>query len=271
MSEVKSSLMMNEVVAIESGIQDDCRVTFKCNGRLFEILLAIGSPNGSIEREYLRRLDDPLKSKDEERVEEIYDELIDLLATLCQPFFKEFAGAQHSQCLYPALYHLLYFEVVRLCLRTAQGKAELQLEDVPHLSIPNNFYLRNSNQPCFLPSKIEVLLTLKQETVFKVSIQGSTMCAKVVGYRNYTRSLQREIDILQRVSEAKSNLQLHVPTLLGLIVLEEDTNQVIGFLMEYIRPGPSTSELISLNIDSISLERRNVWGNCVNDELKCLH
>ena len=72
----------NEVVAIDCGIQGDCQITFQCDGKLFEVLLSIEAPGGSIECKYLERLHG---SENEEETDQKINELTDLLAELCQP------------------------------------------------------------------------------------------------------------------------------------------------------------------------------------------
>ena len=266
------SPLRNEVTSIEGGVRDDCKITFKCNTRLFVILLSIQSPVDSVEGSYLKRLKDPLESGDEEKSEQIFEELIDLLAGLCQPVFRKFAaiapGSTHSR---PTLYNLLYLEVLQLRLNTTKGTAMLYLQDGPQMSTPNSFRNKNLKLPIFKPSEIEILDILKGDTVFKALIQGSVICAKVIGYQNSTKSILREISLMQRIFEARMDPRLRTPTLLGLISSEDDSGLILGLLMDYIESGPLVSDLFSLEIDLIPRIRRETWAKQISDDLGRLH
>lgn len=264
--------LRNEVISIESGVQDDCKITFKCNNKHFIILLSVHSPVDSIERNYLDRLNSPLISRDEEKLDEIYEELTDLLAGLCQPMFKEYATIvsepRHPR---PTLYDLLYLEVLQLHLNTIEGNAVLHLQHGPVVSAPNSFRFRNENLklPILKPSEIGVLDVLQKDTVFKVLVEGSVRCAKVIGHQHSTKSIQREISSMERISAAKLCPRLRTPTLLGFISSEEDDSaSILGFLMEYIDPGPP---FLSLEIDSIPRIKRAAWAKQIRHELKKLH
>ena len=267
----QSSPLRNEVTNIEGGIGDDCKITFRCNNRLFVILLSIHSPADSIERRYLNQLDDPLRSGDEERSEQLFEELIDLLAGLCQPVFREFASAPEITHSRPTLYSLLYLEVLQLRLSTTKGTATLHLQEGPQISTPSSFRNENLKLPIFKPSQVEILDTLKRDTVFKALVQGSIVCAKVLSRQGSTQSMQREIGLLGQILEATIYPRLRTPTLLGLISAENDSNLITGLLMDYIESESLVSDLFSMDIDSVPQIRREAWAKQISDNLERLH
>ena len=62
-------------------------------------------------------MDIPMKSKGDEELDSILEELYDLLAGLCQPWFKQFTGVtRESTHPYLTLHDCLYLEVFRLQL-----------------------------------------------------------------------------------------------------------------------------------------------------------
>ena len=261
--------LRNEVISIEGGVEDDCKITFKCNNKHFVILLSIQSPIDSIERYYLDRLSCPLISGDEEKTDQIFEELIDLLAGLCQPMFREYAAiASEFTNPRPTLYNLLYIEVLQLHLITMEGTAVLHLLNGPLISTPNSFRNEKLKLPNFKPSEIEILDILQKDTVFKVLIEGSIRCAKVIGHQKSTKSMQREISSMERISAAKLCPRLRTPTLLGFISSEDDSALTLRFFMEYVDSGPP---LLSLEIDLIPRMRRVAWAKQISNDLKRLH
>ncbi|MCJ1257355.1 hypothetical protein MMC24_005180 [Lignoscripta atroalba] len=256
--------MQNVVTGIDCGIDADCKITFKCGSKLFEVILSIDAPADSIEHRYLERLGESLRLRDEENTDLIFKELIDLLAGLRQPWFKRFADTTPANTpLRPTLHTLLYLKVLKLRLSTVNGAAEIHLHDASnglYVSIPNSLRKEevDVNIPTFKPSEIEILETLKRDTVFKALVQGSTMCAKAIGHQYSTQPAHREILSLQRISQAHLNPRLRTPTLLGLILSEDNQDLVIGFLMDYIEQGFFKSDLSFLNIDSIPQIQREV-------------
>ena len=262
--------LQNEVTSIEGGIGDDCKITFKCNNKFFVILLSIESPVDSIERSYLNRLDGPLSSGDEEYTEQIFEELADFLAGLCQPVFREFAAiAPERTCQIQNLYSLLYLEVIQLRLVTTNGIAILHLQEGPQISTPNSFRWEDPKLPVFKPSEIDILDTLKSGTVFKGLIKGVTVCAKVLGHQGSAKSMQREISLLQQIAEAKFNPRLRTSTLSGLVSSEDDSSLIIGILIDYIDSG--LPDLSSMAIDSIPQVTRGRLAKQISDDLGRLH
>ena len=266
----------NSVVSIDSGINADCIITIDCNGKLFEIRLSTETPRDSIESGYLERLNSSLKSENEEELDLIFEELSDLLAELCQPWFIRFASIRKKNTYpYPSLDILLYPEVLKLELVTIEGQAKINLRNTVgglRVSSPTSIHqeLLSIDISTFRVSEIIVLETIKKDAVFKVSVQGITMCAKVIGHRFSTAAIQREILSLQRIDTAKASLQLRVPALLGLILSEANETPVLGFLMEYIDRGPFSPDLF-FNVDSISQIQKDTWGLQLIDCVKRLH
>ena len=262
--------LQNEVTSIEGGIGDDCKITFKCNDKPFVILLSRDSPVDSVERSYLNPLNDPLRSGDEESSEQIFEELVDLLAGLCQPVFREFAAiAPERTYQLQNLYSLLYLEVIQLRLVTTDGIAILHLQEGPQISTPYSFRWENPKLPVFEPSKIDILDTLKSGTVFKALIKGTTVCAKVLGHQGSIKPIQREIRLLQQIAEVKFNPRLRTSTLFGLVSSEDDSSLIIGLLIDYIDSG--FSDLSSMAIDSIPQVIRGRLAKQISDDIGRLH
>ncbi|MCJ1399893.1 hypothetical protein MMC11_003096 [Xylographa trunciseda] len=269
--------MPNAVVSIDSGINADCIITFDCNGKFFEVRLSTEAPQGSVEHGYLERLTSALEFKNEEELDSIFEKLSDLLAELCQPWFSRFAGFRRENTHpRPSLDILLYPEVLELELITIDGQPRVNLRNTVEglrVSAPSSIHKEffNVDTPTFNISEVEVLETIKKDTVFKASVHGTTVCAKVIGHRFSTQALQREILCLQRIATAESIPQLCVPALLGLILSETNETLVIGFLMEYIDRGPFGPDLFLTNLDSISQMQRDKWGLQLVDCIRRLH
>ena len=269
-SDPRMQPLQNEVSSIEGGIDDDCRVSFKCENKFFDILIPVDSPTGSVEHTYLNRLKSPLQSGDEESAEQMFDELINFLAGLCQPIFRKFVNVSST---YPpgrqTLLAQLYPEVIGLRLITLDGTATLRIEYGPRMSIPAGFHDGGLRLPILKPSRIEILETLSGNTVFKALVEGTTVCAKVTGQGRSTKSVQREINSLQQI--LASEPQLHTPNILGLISFEEDSSQIVGFVMECVSPSASTQELSCIEIDTVPQARRDAWGRQISNDLARLH
>lgn len=272
-SSIRLPPMLNEVTSIDYGIEDDCKVTFKCNTTLFIVLLSMQSPVGSIERNYLERLSRSLESGQEEESELVFTELVDLLASLCQPWFREFATDRPASTPpVMSLYRTLYLEKLQLRLKTIKNAATLEVEEDPGTFKPNSF--RNETfklLPTYKPSEVEILATLKDHTVFKALIRESTVCVKVIGYQSSTKPIQREIALLQQISEAQLDPRLRTPTLLGLISCEENSDLVLGLVMDYVEPGALKSDLFTLALEPIPQTQRDTWAGQVSDDLNRLH
>lgn len=265
--------LLNEVTNIDYGIGDDCKITFKCNNRLFVVLLSIKAPVGSTEQNYLERLNHSLIAGEEEEEESIFQELIDLLAGLCQPLFREFAAnTLEYPCPIPTLYNILYREMLQLRLKTIEGGPILYRKAGPQMSPPNSFRYEDSNLPIYKPSEVEILDTLKSDTVFKARIQGLTVCVKVLGNNQVsTQSIRREMRLLQLISHAKLHPPPRSPTMIGLVSAEDNSNLILGLVMNYIEPGALTSNLFSLELASIPRTIRDIWVSQISDDLNKLH
>ena len=74
-------LRSNEVMTIDCDTQDDCQIIFECDDKFFEVILSIEASSDFIECKYLERLHD---SKNDEETNQIFSELIYLLAELYQ-------------------------------------------------------------------------------------------------------------------------------------------------------------------------------------------
>lgn len=272
-SSIRLPPLLNEVTSIDYGIKDDCEITFKCNTTFFIVLLSMQSPVGSIERNYLESLNRSLESGQEEESKQIFTELEDLLASLCQPWFREFATDRPASTPpVTSLYRTLYLEKLQLRLKTIKNAATLEVEEAPRTSKPNSF--RNETfklLPTYKPSEVEILATLKNYTVFKALIRESTVCVKVIGYQSSTESIRREIGLLQQISEAQLDPRLRTPTLLGLISCEENSDLVLGLVMDYVEPGALESDLSNLALEPIPQIQRDTWARQISDDLNRLH
>lgn len=166
--------------------------------------LSFEAPRGSIDSTYLERL----HGSENEVTNQIFSELTDLLAGLCQPWFGRFtAVAGESVHISSALHDLLYLKVVKLRLCTVDGKAEVHEHDAFKgllTSAPNSLCMEavGVNISTFKPSEIYIMETLKRDTVFKALVLGSIMCVKVIGHRCSSHSVEREISSLLRISRA---------------------------------------------------------------------
>lgn len=205
---------------------------------------------------------------DDEQAERNVEEIIDFFAEICQPIFREFAHITPPQ--HRTLYNSLYLQILQLRLETLNSKAMMRIEGGPQTLQPSSYHCRGLNLPTFKPSKIKVWETLKDNTVFKTFVDGSIKCAKVIGYQYSTKSMQREIGILQRISEASRIHRIRVPALLGVILSEDDPDLVLGFLTEYIKPSPLARDLLSC-IEATPTETRLAWAEEITATLARLH
>ncbi|KAL9123829.1 MAG: hypothetical protein Q9217_006780 [Psora testacea] len=264
-------VLFNEVIETNGGIRDDLRVTFQCNEKLFEILLSIQSPEGSVEREYLRRLDGPLEAC-QDAAEEIFEELYNHLARLCRPFYRKYASAAPTKKASYTLYDHIYREMIPLRMHTKDDRAYLEMRGEPSLSMPSTFPLTSSNRVrLFKSSELKVQDVICKDRIYKVESMGSTFCAKIMERNSSIRPLEREIKILQQIERSGKGLKLRIPRVGGLIVEENDSNKIIGVLISFVDTRRDKPHLMSQDIHSTPKMTREIWAADIDRTLRQLH
>jgi serine/threonine protein kinase len=111
--------------------------------------------------------------------------------------------------------------------------------------------------PTFRSSDIERLTEI-EDNIFKVRLHNSVYCLKTVHRTRYERNFIREVTVLQKCSHP------NIIRLVGLLV--DDKDKVEGMIIDYINDARSLR-----NVDSISNEECDRWGEQMRDAIAYLH
>ncbi|KAF2759388.1 hypothetical protein EJ05DRAFT_344506 [Pseudovirgaria hyperparasitica] len=266
---------VNAVDSIRYGLEDDCQFTITSNGVHFEVLLSVDSPPHTIERDYLDRIHALQKAKNQDELDLLFDEISDVLAVSCQPFFRQFAQC-HGAFSPRTLNDYCNPKVVGLRVCTRDEKLCIILEEdlstFPyywnHAGLSR--YQLGPGIPAFALSQIEVLDVMKHDAVFKVCIEGTTLCAKMTSHQSELHSLKREISSLLQIQRTDFRTRLSIPSVVGLITSDEDCCSALGFLMDYIDTDTTKPHLQAL-VESASKQQRQKWATQISDMVQQLH
>ncbi|KAF1958974.1 hypothetical protein CC80DRAFT_23850 [Byssothecium circinans] len=257
--------LCTEVERVDYGIEADCVFTVECNTKHFEVFIPASSTAGTIERSYLDRIE----ASNGTELDSVFEELYDVLAVKGQPWFRKFAGDRIDTRM---LSDVIEPPVATLRMATVDGELQIIQDESSATDLNRSFYgipYFASDLPTFPASDINLLETLKTDTVFKVSVRGSTMCAKIAARQSECQPMRREINILQRIrAEKKLANHVRIPSLVGLVVLE---SRILGFLMDYVETTSPVSNLAQYEMGSVTISDRKRWYDQVGGTLKWLH
>ncbi|MCJ1345380.1 hypothetical protein MMC31_003587 [Peltigera leucophlebia] len=270
--------MISATEEVNCGIGSDCEITLICNNRRFIVLLSrcplscFDKPN-SIEYTYLKRLDGALESKDLLELDTTIEEISGLVATLCQPIFKEFASDESQvldldSCINPETYKLQLMTIdgkpkVIRCNSNGSGIIHSTFSGLPVRTAAANLDL-----PKFPPKQVKVLEKYKGTSIMKVSARGRVMCCKVANDRTHL-AIDREFRCLQQISAAGFNPPLRIPKLCGVVGSGNDT--FFGILITNITPNSETPTLGLIDINTVAIPRRKKWASQIEDTIEKLH
>ncbi|CAI6338017.1 unnamed protein product [Periconia digitata] len=254
----------NRVRRIDYGIGADCVYTMECNNKYFDVSLPADSKAGTLERGYLDRIEANMDGSSE--LDIIFEELADIIAVKCQPRYRKFAGDLSTP---KVLSDIVGPPAAFLRMTTADGELQVVQNDSSTSCTNRAFYGISiddfSDLPIHQLSDISLLEVLKTDTVFKVDVQETTLCAKVAMQQLQCHTIQREINALQRIREKATAEYVRIPSLIGLISSE---NGILGFLMDYIIMKPPVSNIARYKMGSISMSERKKWYRQVRDTLE---
>ena len=260
------------LVSIDYGKKSDCLVTLKCGRILFEILLDARAPRRSIEADFLRRLDEIGDDEDQEEI--LFEELSNLLASTCQPLFQAYCFETEAPQQPRTLSSLVKKEIVDLSLVTVNGTPQVRLRSKwPRIQEPGAVCkddLGYNQVHVYRSCDIEPQRCLKANSVFQVLVDGQILCAKLIGQHS-SRSILREITLLQRITSEDIHSSIRIPRLRGLISSDTDHTQIIGFVMTYIRSGRAESHLGAVDVRSVPYADRVEWATQIREGLALLH
>lgn len=267
------------ITGVSYGRDDDCTVRMISGNRVFEVLLSADGPDGSVEREYIRRI----WYENEVHSDATFNELYDLVVRLARPYIFQNYVEQENETIDVeyTLHDVLNPPTTKLQLLTNDGEPKLillhdSMAAVKANHLPFVHIKEVPEMPIYESSQIKVLGTalkkkmvehypldsLLRDSALKVMIGQSIQCAKVSRSFSYSWSLRREINCLHRVKSAKVS---RTPTIHGVIVAEENPCAVIGFVTNFI---PSITF-----IDGQAWEHHEVdrWADEIEDTVQQLH
>ncbi|PVH94114.1 hypothetical protein DM02DRAFT_618852 [Periconia macrospinosa] len=257
----------NRVWRIDYGIGADCVYTMECNHKYFDVSLSADSKAGTLERGYLDRIEANMDESSE--LDAVFEELSDIIAIKCQPWYRKFAGDLNTP---KVLSDIVGPPVAILRMITVDGELQVVQDDNLASYANRAFYGISiddfSDLPSYQLSDINLLEVLKTDTVFKVHVQGATMCAKVAMQQSKCQPIQREINALRRIREETPADYVRIPSLIGLITSEIG---VVGFLMDYIKTIPPVPTIARYKMGSITVSERKKWYLQVRDMLEWIH
>ena len=268
-------MMPCTITDLDCGIGSDCNLVLTCNKKRFDVVLSRRPPPGfdeehSIECQLLQKLDCAIESHENSEIDVIYEEISDLVASTCQPIFRELAPIIEDGPQKNDLHTFLNPDTFELQLVTLKGEAkviERQTPTLPRMPRTQDLLNAKSTLPEFRSSEVEVLDELLGARILKVSINGRISCCKVI--TEYThKSIAREFNLLRRILDA--NLPyIRVPKPVGYI--KSDHDDVIAVLYDYIQADPNTPNLDLVRIDSVDKFRRAKWANQIRHTVAQLH
>lgn len=272
--EIHVPLLPSEVIEIESGVDSDCLVRMRCNHKEFEVLLPVTSLPGSIERSFVTRITKAQTENNYNAVDEILEELADLLALKCQPWFRKYTEVESVST--SALSSYIYPDIINLVLSTQGGQPQIALRDSAFigpnsgdpLGLPRKSFAPDI--PNFRSSEVIAMEQIMGNKTFHIHPKESNICAKIMTMNSQSQSMQREITILLKLNEEGLNTPLRIPTLKGFVV-SEDNSQVLGFLMNYIETKYPRPDLGSIDITMFSQLERNKWKQKITSTVEMLH
>ncbi|PVH99431.1 hypothetical protein DM02DRAFT_629356 [Periconia macrospinosa] len=212
--------------------------------------------------------------EDSSELDIILEELSDIIAMKCQPWYRKFAGDPHAP---QVLSEIVRPPVAFLRMTTVDGELQV-VQDESSISYTGREFLgisvdEFSNLPIYQLSDIKLLEVLKTDAVFKVQVQGTTMCAKVAMHQSQCQPIQREIGALRHIQERRIQDNIpadhaRIPSLIGLI-MSGDVG--IGFLMDYIVTEPPVPTVAWCKRESVAMSERKKWYCQVRDTLNWIH
>jgi hypothetical protein len=215
----------------ELGLEDDCIFRVRREGQTYRVVLRRDSRGDTIEHEYHQRINAAIKEKNEEMIDSITDDLYNIICFELSTFYPPNSSPERTEM--QTLQAYVPTEELGFEFCTRNENLGIQRSKIDGRPSPFGLLLRNfnCNINVYSASSVKIISTLQEGRIFKVSHGTSIMCAKLAGFSPNLRQLKREIDVLNSLSQV--TLPLHVPKLLGL-VRADDSDSVIGFLMDYI-------------------------------------
>lgn len=244
----------------------------------YRFVLVVTEPedreSGDVLSEFFDRMDKAKDDPDDLMEDRCLEDIVELAISECKDTMYAFATSlQKPNDKTPSLEDHLYPATFYLRLLTLDGKLQaVEINDKSEFAsqyqptpLPADF--APQPVPFLTPSdEIEFIKDLYMNKVLKVSKEGE-VCVFKSAYPSNEAQLQREINVLQQISEKWKpdcpNRPL-VPRFLGLVT---SRGQIMGMLEEFI----DGKDLQEFEIEKASSTQRQKWKHQIEQSIGQLH
>ncbi|PGG97409.1 hypothetical protein AJ80_09700 [Polytolypa hystricis UAMH7299] len=252
-----------------TGKRDDCEIRLSYNLTCFIVLLKRSSSvlDTSIEGNLLLELDQSEDSPDEILFHRCLEKIHDIAISTCKDVMSQLAP-QHREHRPETLEDRQHPTTFTLQLVTLEGRLQAIQLHKPRLTKYPHFppgldlaRFQNRNIREIHASELEIVKDLHFQKVVKVSCGLKTYVFKT----GEPPELEREVQILQAVSEKRPPHSVNIPHLVGLVVSD---NMVIGFLEQEI---PGGEKLTWKRLTGVSNDTIQAWVCQIRESIDFLH
>lgn len=258
---------------------DDCQIVSKYNHIRFVLIMQkceTPADSDDIIAGWLTKLDEVQDDPDDpdgmmyhETVAEIEQAVIPVSETLIRSLAAS-TPTPDQQKEHPTLESHLYPPTFFIQVTSDQGILSAQILETPgEYAVMLRPYVLSGTfsqeSAIFSASSLRFIQDLYIGRVAQVSYKGEVYVFKCA--YGHEEPLQREIKVLQQITEQRQQgflSDIPVPRYIGLVTSHD---QVIGFLEEFVDGEP----LSELDLDKVSTSQRRIWRRRIEDTIAILH
>lgn len=230
-------------------------------------------------KEIDNRSTEEIEENDEEMMGDAMEELCFWIAIKCNPSMQALGSdsdvkpATVEQWLYPETL-VLTPKVDRkgsLSVESSPASDDLISDLISSVRLSQDM-LQTSQLPLLHPSKIFLFYEEDEDTTGPIQRPEKVFIApnEIFFFKPCHRvhEIPREIQTMVCLQQRGLNKGLRIPTLHGLVQYQQETDQICGLLLTYVRHHES---LGFINANETPLERRNKWISQIQQTIKKLH
>jgi hypothetical protein len=268
-----------QIHASTSEIESDgAEIIFEFNSKQISVSVFPSHSGHASENHLITLLGEAVIGDDDERQEEILDEVLDVILGAGKPQFAQVAPLRASTPSNVDLHSLLYPETFNFRLQTIDGKTSI-IPTAPDEALTDpkptadygteSEFEINTQLPQYTTKEIVVVESIMSSgTVTRVMVNGEEMLCKARRTGLNDQNLLRELVCLQKIHAVCSD-DIRVPKLLGYVKHAED-GYIVGLLRHSVR-SCLNGGLRDIYIPEISRERRQKWAVQIRETVEKLH
>ncbi|OOG00798.1 hypothetical protein ASPCADRAFT_552 [Aspergillus carbonarius ITEM 5010] len=186
--------------------------------------------------------------------------LVEMLGSLCQPFFRKHGRDRGDDLDSELRNNTQIFLELKFKYKCTEV-SELPQDQQPREEYPIRHKI-DTDLPSYQLSAVKRIKTFHERRTYEVSIDGTSYFCRIAPGR-LDHMFQNEFNVLRKIK--KCGLSLRVPGLMGFVGVEE---QMPGMLETFI---PHQSRLSDIDMAVINLDERRKWAVQVGDTVRKLH